>query len=183
VKLETSKFENFLSEFDFHKVRWFQVVRQGVPEEEIIAAAAEFSANLLIMGSVGRTGLSRILLGSVAGKVARRLPCSMVLMKGEDAIRLKLEEDLLDLNAHYTQACELLEDGFLDEARRHFEHCIRTSDIFVPAWEGLAEICQRQDDPENAEKLRETVREIEERLAWRRVEADIRRNHPLWNRS
>lgn len=182
VKLQTSKFERFLGDFDFHNVRWSRVLRQGVPEDEIVAAAAEFSVDLMIMGSVGRTGLSRILLGSVASKVARRLPCSMVMMKAEDAVRLKLEEDLSDLKSHYTRACELLEEGFLDEAKRHFEQCIRTSDIFTPAWEGLAEVYQRQGKPERAEQSRESAKQIEERLLWQQVQADIRRNHPLWKR-
>jgi len=180
AKSETTKFESFLKRFDFHNVCWEKTVVQGIPEESILSAVSEFSAGLLVMGSVGRTGLSRILLGSVAGKLARQLPCSMILMKAEDAIRLKLEEDLSDLNSHYARAIELLENGFLDEAKHQFEHCIQTSDIFSPAWEGLAEVCQRQDKPDIAERFRETARQIEESLAWRRVEADVRRSHPLW---
>ena len=57
-----------------------------------------------------------------------------------------------------------------------------TSDIFTPAWEGLAEVCQRQGKPEMAERFRESARQIEESLAWQHVQADIRRNHPLWKR-
>ena len=143
---EASRFEGFLGEFDFHGIRWEKVVREGIPADSIIATASEFSADLVIMGSVGRTGLSRVLLGSVASKVAQELPCSMVMLKAEDAIRLKLDQDLSDLNTHYARGCELLENGFLNEAKRQFERCIRTSDMFAPAWESLAEACERQGD-------------------------------------
>ena len=183
VESETSRFEAFLSEFDFHGIRWEKMVREGVPADTIIAAVSEFSADLLIMGSVGRTGLSRILLGSVAAKVARDLPSSMVMVKGEDAIRLKLDEELSDLNTHYARGCELLENGFLDEAKRQFEHCIRTGDMFTPAWKSLAETCERQGDMERAEECRKTAQQIEETLAWRRVEADVRRDHALWKKN
>jgi len=182
VKSETSKFESFLKNFDFHDVRWEQVVREGFPAEAIITAISDFVSELVIMGSVGRTGLSRILLGSVAGKVARVLPCSMIMFKAEDAIRVKLEEDLTDLRSHHVRGHELLRNGFLNEAKRQFEHCIQTSDIFAPAWESLAEVYERQNESQMADQCRETARRIEETLAWRHVEADVRRSHPLWNR-
>ena len=183
VERETPQFEAFLEQFDFHDVKWDALLREGTPADAIIATATELSADLLIMGSVGRTGLSRILLGSVAGKVSRQLPCSMITMKAEDAIRLKLDQDLSDLSTHYAQAGELMENGFVAEAKRHFEHCVQTSDMFAPAWLGLAEACERQGQTELAQQHRETARQIEEALAWRRVEADIRRHHPLWTKS
>ena len=88
-----------------------------------------------------------------------------------------------DLNTHYVRGCQLLENGFLDEAKRQFEHCTRTSDMFAPAWESLAEICERQRDGDHAEECRKTAQKIEEALAWGRVEADVRRNHPLWKKN
>jgi nucleotide-binding universal stress UspA family protein len=180
---ETARFERFVEEFDFHKVPWKKVVRVGVPADAIVQTAREPSADLMVMGSVGRTGLSRILLGSVAGKVVRALPCSTIMVKAEDAIRLKVEEELSDLDAHYRQGCELLEYGFLEEARRQFEHCIRTSDMFIPGWQSLSEVYRRKGNDRRAEKCRETARHIEQTQAWRRVEADIRRTHPLWRRN
>jgi len=183
VESETSRFEGFLGEFDFHGIRYERAVREGAPADTIVSTASELSADLIIMGSVGRTGLSRILLGSVAGKVARELPCSIVVVKAEDAIRLKLDEELADLKTHYARGCELLENGLLEEAKRQFEHCIRTGDMFTPAWESLAETCERQGDAERAEECRKTARQIEETIAWRRVEADVRRDHVLWKKS
>lgn len=84
---ERREFDAFLKQFDFSDVACTKVVRQGVAHQEILKLAHEWSAGLLIMGSVGRTGLSRILLGSVAAKVIRELPCPVITVKSEHAIR------------------------------------------------------------------------------------------------
>ncbi|RXK46874.1 universal stress protein [Halorientalis pallida] len=47
------------------------VVRAGIPSEEILDYADEAGADLLVMGTHGRTGVRRYLLGSVAEKVVR----------------------------------------------------------------------------------------------------------------
>jgi nucleotide-binding universal stress UspA family protein len=46
-------------------------LRTGTPWEEIIEAAKELGADLIVMGTQGRRGLPRALLGSVAEKVVR----------------------------------------------------------------------------------------------------------------
>jgi nucleotide-binding universal stress UspA family protein len=182
VETETARFERLLADFDLHDVAWDKVVLEGNAAETILEATAAYSADLIIMGSVGRTGLSRMLLGSVAGKVVREMPCSIIMLKAEDAIRVKIDEELADLQTHYERGCELLQNGFLDEAQRQFQQCLRTSDMFAPAWEGLAETAERRGDLDRAEQCRVTAQKVEETLAWRRVEADVRRTHPLWKR-
>jgi Tfp pilus assembly protein PilF len=119
----------------------------------------------------------------VASKVARSLPCSLVMLKAEDAIRLKIDQELSDLRTHYERGVELLEHGFLEEARREFEHCVETHDMmFLPAWESLAETFDRLGKPDRAKQCRETAQRILDAISWRQVEADVRRHHPLWNR-
>lgn len=44
---------------------------EGIPEEEILNIAQEWEADLIVMGTHGRSGLSRILTGSVAEYVIR----------------------------------------------------------------------------------------------------------------
>jgi nucleotide-binding universal stress UspA family protein len=48
-----------------------QVVRQGVAWEEVHRVAEETNADLIVIGTHGRKGLSRALLGSVAEKIIR----------------------------------------------------------------------------------------------------------------
>lgn len=54
-------------------------VRQGDPTHEIIRAATDWNADLIVMGTRGRTGLERLLLGSVARKVLQHAPCSVLI--------------------------------------------------------------------------------------------------------
>ena len=57
------------------------VFREGDPAAEIIRHAAESGTDLIVMGTHGRTGLERLLLGSVAEKVMREAPCSVLVVK------------------------------------------------------------------------------------------------------
>ena len=77
AKAQEQQFDSFVANFDFHSVDWSRTVRYGRPHEQILALAREQGADLLVMGSTGRTGLARILLGSVAEKVLREVPCSI----------------------------------------------------------------------------------------------------------
>jgi nucleotide-binding universal stress UspA family protein len=53
------------------------IVARGDARAEIVRAATEMKANLVVMGSHGRTGLQRWVLGSVAEYVVRHAPCSV----------------------------------------------------------------------------------------------------------
>jgi nucleotide-binding universal stress UspA family protein len=59
-------------------------VMVGEPFADICQSAAQGQADLIIMGSHGRTGLSHVLLGSVAERVVRHAPCP-VLVVGKKA--------------------------------------------------------------------------------------------------
>lgn len=50
----------------------------GSPEVEIARRARETSADLIVMGTHGRSGLAHALLGSVAEKVVRHAPCPIL---------------------------------------------------------------------------------------------------------
>lgn len=52
---------------------------EGHPAEEIIKEAKE--DDLIVIGSKGRTGLDRLLLGSVAENVARHAPYPVMIVK------------------------------------------------------------------------------------------------------
>uniref|UniRef100_A0A7C3EEF9 Universal stress protein n=1 Tax=Gracilinema caldarium TaxID=215591 RepID=A0A7C3EEF9_9SPIR len=63
---------------------------EGRPEEAIVAAAGSQGADLIIMGSHGRTGLTRLLMGSVTERVIGLAPCPVMVVKppGEAAAPL-----------------------------------------------------------------------------------------------
>jgi len=56
-------------------------VEQGDPKSQIIRAASEWRADLIIIGSHGRKGLEHFLLGSVSDGVARHAACSVEIVR------------------------------------------------------------------------------------------------------
>jgi nucleotide-binding universal stress UspA family protein len=59
-----------------------QVVVAGEARETIIADAAAWRPDLIVIGSHGWKGLERVLLGSVSDAVVRRAPCSVEVVRG-----------------------------------------------------------------------------------------------------
>jgi nucleotide-binding universal stress UspA family protein len=53
----------------------------GDPAEEIVNAAARENADVIVLATHGRTGLKRLLLGSVAEKVVRLAGCPVFVMR------------------------------------------------------------------------------------------------------
>jgi len=53
----------------------------GKPYAEIVKAAADLDVDLIVLGSHGRSGISHLLLGSVAEKVVRLAPCPVFTVK------------------------------------------------------------------------------------------------------
>jgi len=53
----------------------------GIPYDEIIKKAQEQSADLILMGTHGRTGLDHVLFGSTAEKVVRKSPVPVMTVR------------------------------------------------------------------------------------------------------
>lgn len=60
-------------------------VREGGPREVIADDAKAWSADLIVVGSHGYTGLKRFLLGSVAQSVVGHAPCSVEVVRERPA--------------------------------------------------------------------------------------------------
>jgi nucleotide-binding universal stress UspA family protein len=58
-----------------------QVLLVGDPATEILRYATENKTDLIVVGTHGRTGLARLLMGSVAEQVLRGAPCSVLVVK------------------------------------------------------------------------------------------------------
>jgi nucleotide-binding universal stress UspA family protein len=57
-------------------------VQPGPPDEAITALASTVGANLIVVGTHGRTGIGRFLLGSVAELIVRRASCDVLVSRG-----------------------------------------------------------------------------------------------------
>jgi nucleotide-binding universal stress UspA family protein len=57
------------------------LIRHGDPRAEIVEEATHWHADVVLIGSHGRTGVTRWLVGSVAEHVARHAPCTVEIAR------------------------------------------------------------------------------------------------------
>lgn len=80
-KWVADELEKWADEARKRKITVRTVVRNGSPSAEIVELASEEHADLVIMGTHGRGGMSRVLLGSVADRVIRTAPCPVLTVR------------------------------------------------------------------------------------------------------
>jgi nucleotide-binding universal stress UspA family protein len=56
-------------------------LEEGDPKSQIVDCASEWNADLIVLGSRGRKGLDRFLMGSVAESVAHHAKCSVEIVR------------------------------------------------------------------------------------------------------
>lgn len=78
------RLEEFVGAFDLEGIKTTCLLRSGPPFLEIIMAANELKVDLIVMGTHGRSGLTSVLIGSVAEKVVRRAHCPVLTVKPDD---------------------------------------------------------------------------------------------------
>lgn len=66
---------------EFNELTIERRVEVGHPFEQILEAAKRQTADLIVMGTHGRTGLGHVMLGSVAERVVRLAPCPVLTVK------------------------------------------------------------------------------------------------------
>lgn len=57
------------------------ILVEGQPHDQIVRYAESLKANMIIIGSKGRRGMNRILIGSVAERVIEYAPCPVLVIK------------------------------------------------------------------------------------------------------
>jgi nucleotide-binding universal stress UspA family protein len=81
VQLARLRPEDPLVEVDHHVV-------EGDPADEILKAAATLHADVIVLGTHGNTGLTRLLVGSVAEHVMRKAPCPVLTVRAPFPVSL-----------------------------------------------------------------------------------------------
>jgi universal stress protein A len=74
-----------------------EAIRSGTPHIEFIRYAKEHRIDLIVIATHGRTGLSHMVMGSVAERVVRHSPVPVLTVKPAAVLeRLVTEEDVMD---------------------------------------------------------------------------------------
>ncbi|HMF13274.1 MAG TPA: universal stress protein [Gemmataceae bacterium] len=174
--------DRFLNRFEFKDVAWEKHVLAGDPAREIVQWARSTNADLILMGSAGRTGLPYLFMGSTAVKVAQQLPCALLVAKRMQVLVPDVAQKITDINASFEEGQDLLTQGFCKEAIARFDQCLHMDARCADAVEAKAEALDRlgrQKDADECRRLAETIR----RELWeQRVTASVRAQHPFFRR-
>ena len=58
----------------------FHFMPEGKPAEEILLMVKEWEADILVIGTHGKTGLRKLLMGSIAEAIIRHCPCPVLIV-------------------------------------------------------------------------------------------------------
>jgi nucleotide-binding universal stress UspA family protein len=74
--------EKLMRKLQQAKVKAKSLLLKGLAYEQIVKTAKSRKANMIVIGTHGRTGLSKLFMGSVAGRVASLASCPVVTVRG-----------------------------------------------------------------------------------------------------
>jgi nucleotide-binding universal stress UspA family protein len=78
---ETKKLQTLAEEVRHLGAKVHPIFKEGAPFMEILKTAEEIPADLIVLGTHGRTGLSHVLMGSVAERVVRKSACPVFTVR------------------------------------------------------------------------------------------------------
>ena len=78
-------------------VEWEPLITVGKPADEIIRAVEEKDIDLVISATHGRTGLKRLILGSVTERLMQTLPCPLLVLRSPEHDFVKTPDQVIRL--------------------------------------------------------------------------------------
>lgn len=81
-RLATEELRTLVAEHQGRVPSVHEHVAVGKPADEIVRVARELGAQLVVIGSHGHDSIAHLLVGSVAERVVRLAPCTVVVVKG-----------------------------------------------------------------------------------------------------
>jgi nucleotide-binding universal stress UspA family protein len=76
--------DDFLKRFETQHISFERRVRRGKPFVQIIQAAREENADLIVIGTHGHTDIQHFLIGSTAERVVRKAHCPVMVVKPKE---------------------------------------------------------------------------------------------------
>ena len=80
-KTHTQRINSLTEEYDLSDIIHSVVVRKGDPGDMIVDYADKNEIDLIVMGTIGRSGMSGLIIGNTAEKVIERVNCSVLAIK------------------------------------------------------------------------------------------------------
>ena len=79
--ISEQRFEKVHPLLEEENIEWDRIVSEGYPADKICEIAENKGYDLIVLGSKGRSAISRFLLGSISDRVVHHAPCSVCVVK------------------------------------------------------------------------------------------------------
>ncbi|MCG8702330.1 MAG: universal stress protein, partial [Bacteroidales bacterium] len=132
-------FYAFLRKFNLSSVKHNTIVLEGSAHEEILSYIKENEVDLLLMGTTGKTVISRLLMGSVTEKVTRELPCSFITTKAKDIANDYFESNLRSIESILNAARSFYRQANYEKALEKYSVALKQYPDNIPVLKGLIE--------------------------------------------
>lgn len=171
------KMEAFLGDFSLKGLNHKVEIAVGVPHDRILKGIQKGDIDMLVIGTNGRSGFSRMLLGSVTEKVIREVPCSFVTTKTQDIYQLRLDSEVKGIEAHFNNGGRLQKSGLYQEAIEQYLICLQINDMHVPSMYKLAKLYKITGNQEKMDYYNNMASDLLSRLWDKKIEFEIRKHY------
>lgn len=170
-----SEFNEFLKDINFLNIEYKTECIEGDPVTKIIEEAKK--ANVLYMGSNGRSGLKRVIMGSVTEKVVQAVPCNIVVTKSENIFTIKTPANIKDIKNHFAYGLKLMELGYDEKAISHFKECLNINGMHLPSVIELLKVYKKLERANMVTYYENLYNNIKEQYNNWKIEAEIRKGN------
>lgn len=161
---QEAELNDFLKKFHFNGDSHQVKVVDGEPAEQILKEIKNQNSGLLIMGTTGKTGLSRILLGSVTEKVTREMPCSFIITTETEFSDEIFESNLKMIESLIIAARKHCENNEMEKAIEKYTHVLNQHPDNIPALLGLIKCYNKTGKSEKAGFYNNYVKKVISRV-------------------
>ncbi len=98
MKEETKALNELSEKIRAQNIEVYAMSKYGSPGHQIVETAKRIQADLIVVGSHGRTGLAHMLIGSVAERVVRIAPCPVTVVPQKSQTDMDEEQGTVPLS-------------------------------------------------------------------------------------
>ncbi|MBN2349989.1 MAG: universal stress protein [Bacteroidales bacterium] len=157
-------FHNFLKQFNLAGIKHKVEIKEGEVSYEILDYIKSNNIDLLLMGTTGKTGLSRLLMGSVTEKVTREVPCSFITTKAQDITDNYFESNLSSIESIINSAKLSVKQKNYERALEKYGIALKQYPDNIPVIIGLIEINKLAGNDNQVKLFKEYAQEVVRRL-------------------
>jgi hypothetical protein len=153
-------FKEFLKNFNLYKTNHKTELLVGEPYLQILKYIKSNKVDLLCMGTTGKTGLSRLLMGSVTEKVTREFPCSFITTKAIDLTKSYFESNLTSIESIIKTAKALYDNHKYKQALEKYMIGLKQHPENIPLIKGLIETNKALGDHKKVEHYKAYAKDV-----------------------